>query len=91
MGSGRKITGAIRSLVNAKVLRLECVGALHETLLLLVMFYGSKTMAWRENDVEIRDDQMDRLRDLLGILGIRRMDRLPNAQIRDVWSVEEGE
>ena len=36
---------------------------------------------------EIWDGQMDNLR---GLLGIRRMDRVPNAQIRELCGVRKG-
>ena len=38
--SGRRVECAIRSLVNARDLQLECGGVLHETLLVLVLMYG---------------------------------------------------
>ena len=45
--SGRAAGGAIRSLVNAGSLQLECARVLHESLLVPVLTYGS------ENDVEV--------------------------------------
>ena len=42
MVSGRRAVGAIRSLVNASGLQLECARVLHESL--LVLMYGSETM-----------------------------------------------
>ena len=41
---GRRVAGAIRSLVNARGLQLECARVLHETLLVYVLLYGSETM-----------------------------------------------
>ena len=35
---------------------------LHETLLVLVLIYGSETMLWRKEKSKIRDVQMDNLR-----------------------------
>ena len=46
--SGRRVAGAIRSLVNAKDLHLECARVLHETLFMPVLMYGSETMLWKE-------------------------------------------
>ena len=46
--SRRRVAGAIRSLVNARDLQLECARVLHETLLVLALMYGSETMIWRE-------------------------------------------
>ena len=54
--------------------------------------YGSESMIWKEKErSRIRAVQMDNLR---GLLGIGRMDRFPNARIREVCGetkrVEEG-
>ena len=58
----------------------ECGRVLHKSLLLPFLTYGSKTMIWREKErSSIRALQMDNLRSLLGI---RRMDKVLNAQIR---------
>ena len=46
MSSGRKVAGAIRSLVNAKSLQVQFVRVLHESLLMPVLFYDSETMIW---------------------------------------------
>ena len=46
--SGRRVAGAIRSLVNARGLQLECAKVLHDSLLVPVLMYGSETMIWRE-------------------------------------------
>ena len=43
MASGRKVAYAIKSLVNARCLQLECVRLLQEGLLMLVLLYGSET------------------------------------------------
>ena len=43
--------------------------------------YGSKEMLWKEAV------QMDNLR---GLLGIRRMDRAPNAWIKELCGVKKG-
>ena len=60
----------------------------HESLLVPVLMYGSKTMIWREKErSRIRAVQMDNLR---GLLGIRRMDNVPNAQIRQLFGVTKG-
>ena len=44
MASGRRVAGAIRSLVNTRDLQLECARVLHETLLAPALMYGSETM-----------------------------------------------
>ena len=40
MVSGRRVAGAIRYLVNARDLQLECARVLHETLPVLVIMEG---------------------------------------------------
>ena len=70
--SGRRVAGAIRSLVNGRYLQLECARVLHETLLVPLLMYGSETILWKEKErSRARTVQMDNLR---GLLGIRRMD-----------------
>ena len=44
LASGRRVAGAIRSLVNASDFQLECARVLHETLLVPVLMYGNETM-----------------------------------------------
>ena len=53
MASGRRVAGAIRSLVNARSLELECAGVLCESLLALVLTYGRETMIWRKKKSRI--------------------------------------
>ena len=88
VASGRRVAGAIRSLVNARSLQLECARVLHESLLVPVLTYGSEARIWREEErSRIRVVQTDNLR---GLLGIRRMDKAPNARIRQLCGVTEG-
>ena len=55
---------------------------MYETLLVPILVYGRETMLWKEKErSRIRVVQMDNLR---GLLGIRRMDRVPNAGIREL-------
>ena len=44
VASEKKVAGAIRSLVNARSLQLECVKVLHEYLLVPLFTYGSERM-----------------------------------------------
>ena len=89
VGSGRGGVGAIRYLVNARDWQIECGRVLHETLLIPVLMYVSETMLWREKKkTRIKAVQMDNLRDLLGI---RRMDRVCNARIRELCGVKKGQ
>ena len=50
--------------------------------------YGSETMIWREKGrSRIWAVQMD---DLRGLLGIRRMDKVQNSRIRQLYGVTKG-
>ena len=72
MASGRRVAGAIRSLVNGRNLHLEYA----MVLLMPVLTYGSETMIWKKKErSKIRAVQMNNFR---GLLGIRRMDEVPN-------------
>ena len=74
--------------VNARDLQLECVTGSHETLHVPVLIYGSETMLRKEKEKSrIRPVQIDNLR---GLLGIRRRDRVLNAQIRKLYRVKRG-
>ena len=64
VANGRRVAVAIRSLVNARGLQLECARVLHESLFVPVLMYGSETMMWKERS-SIRTVQMDNLRGLL--------------------------
>ena len=87
MASGRRVVGAIKSLVNARSPQFECARILHESLLVPVM-YGIETMIWREEEwSRIRAVQIMNLR---GLLGIRIMDKVPNTQIRQLCGVVKG-
>ena len=50
VASGRRVAGAIRSLVNVTSMQLECARVSHESLLVPVFTYGRETMIWREKD-----------------------------------------
>ena len=52
-----------------------------------VLVYGSLTMLWKEERSRVRAVQMYNLR---GLLGIRRMDRVSNAQVRELCGVRKG-
>ena len=76
----RRVAGAIRSLDNDRSLHLECARVMNESLLVLVVTYGSETMIWREKErPRIKAVQMDNLR---GLLGIRKINKVTNAWIR---------
>ena len=86
--SGRRVASAIRSLVNASYLQFDCARVFHETLLVPVLTHGSETMLWKKKErSRIRAVQMDNLR---GLLGIRKMDRVPNVRIRELCGVANG-
>ena len=84
----RRNEGVISSLVNARDLQIEYAKVLHKTLLVPVLMYDSETMLWKlKGRSRIRAVQMD---NLSGLLGIRRMDRVPNARIRQFCGVTKG-
>ena len=61
---------------------------MHETLLVPVLMYGSESMLGKEKErSRIRAVQMDNLRRFLGIRG---MDRVLNAMIRELCSDQGG-
>ena len=69
--NGRKVAGAIRSLANARGLQLDWAMELHVYL-----------AVYREKErSRIRAVQMD---DLKGLLGIKRMHKVLNAQMREL-------
>ena len=83
VASGRRVAGAIRYLVKARSLQLERARVLRESLLGPILTYGSETIIWKE----IRAVEMDNLK---GLQGIRRMDKVPNARIRQLCGVTKG-
>ena len=88
VASGRRVAGAIRSLVNVRDLQLACARVFHETLLVSVLTYDSETILWRKEERSRNTAvQMDNLR---GLFGIRRMDRVPNARISELCGLMKG-
>ena len=88
VASGRRVAGAIRSLVFARGLQLECARVLHELLFVPFLMCGSETMIWKEKErSRIMATQTENLR---GLLGIRRMDKVPNAGIMEFFGVTKG-
>ena len=55
---------------------------LHEALLVPVIMYDREIMLWKEKE---RSVQMDNFRRLLGII---KIDRVPNALIRELYGVK---
>ena len=81
--SGRIVVGAKLCLWLILVcLQLEFARILHETFLMFVLMYDSETSEKERS--RIRAAQMDNLR---GLLGITKMNRVPNVQIREVYGV----
>ena len=65
--NGRRVAGAIKSLVNDRGLQLKCAKVLHKSLLVPVLMYGSKRMIWKEKErSRIKVEQMENLGYLLG-------------------------
>ena len=75
VASGRRVASTIRSIVNVRDLQIECARELHETDLVPLLMYGSKKMLRKEIRI---------------ILRIRRIDRVTNAHIRELWRVTKG-
>ena len=44
VASGRRVAGAIRTLVNASDLQIECARVLHEKFLVPILMYGSERL-----------------------------------------------
>ena len=88
VASGRRVPGAIRSLVHARDLQFEYDRVLHESLLVPILMYSSETMKWKEKErFRIRTVQMNNLR---GLLGIKMMDRVPECTEKGVVTSDEG-
>ena len=87
--SGRRVTGAIRCLVNPRDLQFECMRVFHELLLVPVFMYSNEIMIWKEKErSRIRVVQMENLR---GSLNIRTMVKVPEFTDKGVvWSEERG-
>src|SRR5678816_2452184 len=85
--NGRKVVGAIKSLVNVKGLSLECARVLHESMLLTVLLYSSETMVWNKKyRSKVQSVLMDNLR---GVQGVRRIDKMRNERIRELCGVKK--
>ena len=67
MVSGKRVAGAIRSLVNVRDLKLECARFLQETLLVPVLMYGIKTTLGKRSRDLVMAVEMDNFRGLFGI------------------------
>ena len=85
--SGWRVAGLIRSLVNVRSLQLECARVLHDLLLVAVLIYSSDIMIWKKERSRIMAVQMDNLR---GLLGIRRIDKVSNACIKELCGLTKG-
>ena len=86
--SGRKVSGAIKALVNEKGLSLDCARILHESMLSPVLLYGSESMVWDKSyRSKVQAVQMDNLR---SVLGVRRIDKIRNEFIRSTCGVQKG-
>ena len=59
-----------------------CARVFDEPLFMPVLMYGSDTIIWKKVRSSIRDLQRD---NLTGLLDIKRMDKVPNACIRELW------
>ena len=88
MSNERRVAGAIKSLVNAKGLSIECNRVLHENMLVQTLLYGSEVTVWYPKyRSRVQAVQMDNLR---SVLGVRRIDKMRNERIRELCGVEKG-
>ena len=88
MASGKRVVYAVRSLVDTRVLLLKCAIALHESLQVSILMYANERMILKEREISrIKAVQRDNLR---GLLGIRRMDKVVSARIRELYGVTKG-
>ena len=83
VASGRRVVGAITSLVNDMDLQLECASLAWNIACTFSYVWQWDDVIGREGEIWIKAVQMDNLRELLGI---RRMDSL----IRELWGVKKG-
>ena len=84
VASGRRVDCVIGPLD----LQLECTRILHETFLVPVLTYDSETKLRKEKErSSIKAVHME---DHRGLFGIRKIDRFPNAPIRELCEVTKG-
>ena len=60
---------------------------MHKKMLVPVLMYGSETMLWKEKISRVRAVLMD---NLMGFLGVRRLDKIPNERVRELCGVRKG-
>ena len=73
--------------MDVKRLSLECASVLRDGKLLPVLMYSSKTMVWNKRyRSKVQCVQMDNLR---GVLGVRRIDKMRNERITELYCVKK--
>src|SRR5678815_4290715 len=78
----------LNPLVNTKGLSLEWASVLHEGMLLPMLMYSSETMVWNKRyRSKVQCVQMD---NLMGMLGVRRIDKIRNERMRVLCGVKKG-
>ena len=83
--SGSGVADAIKSLVDARSLHLECARVLHESLLVPIFTYVTERK--EKERFRIRAVKMNNFSSLRGI---RRMDKFRNTQIRKLCGLTKG-
>ena len=53
VASGREVAGAVKSLVNARVMQLDFAKVLHETLFVPVLMYGVRQCYEKRRDLDL--------------------------------------
>ena len=82
----QSVVGRLQVLLGLWLMLGACsLRVLHESLLVSALTYGSETMIWKDKErSSIRAVQMNNLR---GLLGIKRMDKIPNVRVRELCGV----
>ena len=83
-----RVGGGLQALLVFWLMQFECTRVCMRHCSGLFLMYGSETMIWKEKErSRIRAVQIYNLR---GFLGIRRMDKVPNARIKELYRVTKG-
>ena len=87
VSSGRRVAGAIKSLVNGKSLSFECIWVLHESRLVPALLYGNEITVWYPKyRLRVQAVHLDYLR---SVFGVRRIDKMRNERIRELCGVKK--
>ena len=88
MANWMRAAGGFGSPVNARNLQLQCARVLHELFLVPVLTYDSEMMIYREK--EMSRNRTLQMKNLKGLIGIKRMDKISNARKSQLCEVTKG-